>query len=109
MKLKKLMEGLAWEREPGKPLPTLKDVAGKHQQNEMRPPGNLTRSVDHSTMKLKSDIAKKWEDGEDMEDDLVQWFDASVKASGPDLGEELIYRLESTLERFEKINDAYLK
>ena len=77
--------------------------------NEMRPPGNLTRTVDHTTMNLKSDIAKKWEDGEDMEDDLVQWFDASVKASGPDLGEELIYRLESTLKRFEKINDAYLR
>ena len=89
----------------------LKDLLNKGQKaiNEMRPPGNLTRTVDHSTMKLKSDIAKKWEDGEDMEDDLVQWFDASVKASGPDLGEELIYRLESTLKRFEKINDAYLQ
>jgi len=32
MKLKKLLEGMAWERTPGKPLPTLKDVAEKHNK-----------------------------------------------------------------------------
>ena len=30
MKLKQLLEGYAWERTPGKPLPTLKDVAKAH-------------------------------------------------------------------------------
>ena len=30
MKLKQLLEGYAWERTPGKPLPTLKDVAKIH-------------------------------------------------------------------------------
>ena len=34
MKLKKLLEGFAWERQPGKPLPTLKDVAKQHKVNE---------------------------------------------------------------------------
>tara|TARA_R110001592_G_scaffold40088_4_gene131803 strand:+ start:534 stop:866 length:333 start_codon:yes stop_codon:yes gene_type:complete len=32
MKLKKLLEGMSWERTPGKPLPTLKDVAAKHAE-----------------------------------------------------------------------------
>ena len=34
MKLKKLLEGMAWERTPGKPLPTLRDVATAHQLKE---------------------------------------------------------------------------
>ena len=34
MKLKKLLEGFAWERQPGAPLPTLKDVAKQHKVNE---------------------------------------------------------------------------
>jgi len=34
MKLKKLLEGIAWERKPGQPLPTLADVARKHKVNE---------------------------------------------------------------------------
>ena len=34
MKLKKLLEGSAWERKPGQPLPTLKDVAKKYNLNE---------------------------------------------------------------------------
>ncbi len=33
-KLKTLLEGYAWEREPGKSLPTMKDVAAKHNVNE---------------------------------------------------------------------------
>ena len=32
MKLKKLIEGLSWERTPGKPLPTLKDVMDKNNE-----------------------------------------------------------------------------
>jgi len=33
-KLKTLLEGFAWERTPGKPLPTMKDVAANHDINE---------------------------------------------------------------------------
>ena len=34
MKLKKLLEGFAWERKAGQPLPTMKDVAKNHKVNE---------------------------------------------------------------------------
>ena len=34
MKLKKLLEGLAWERKPGQPLPTLKDTTKAHSLRE---------------------------------------------------------------------------
>ena len=37
IKMKKLLEGFAWEREPGKPLPTLADVTRKHAMNEQDP------------------------------------------------------------------------
>jgi predicted outer membrane protein len=34
MKLKKLLEGFAWERKPGQPLPTLKDTTKAHSLKE---------------------------------------------------------------------------
>ena len=34
MKLKKLIEGFAWERKPGQPLPTLKDTIKAHSLKE---------------------------------------------------------------------------
>jgi len=34
MKLKKLLEGYAWERKPGQPLPTLKDTTNAHSLKE---------------------------------------------------------------------------
>ena len=34
MKLKKLLEGFAWERKPGQPLPTLKDTTKAHTLRE---------------------------------------------------------------------------
>ena len=34
MKLKKLLEGFAWERKPGQPLPTLKDTTRAHSLKE---------------------------------------------------------------------------
>tara|TARA_R110000803_G_scaffold116035_1_gene184656 strand:+ start:92 stop:382 length:291 start_codon:yes stop_codon:yes gene_type:complete len=33
MKLKQLLEGYAWERKAGAPLPTLADATAKHEQN----------------------------------------------------------------------------
>ena len=33
MRLKKLLEGFAWERESGKPLPTIQDVAKKYNES----------------------------------------------------------------------------
>jgi len=45
--------------------------------------------VDFSTMRLKSDIAKKWDSTDDMMDDLRQWIQANMAAGGPDLGRDI--------------------
>tara|TARA_R110001583_G_scaffold31283_6_gene107144 strand:+ start:1390 stop:1770 length:381 start_codon:yes stop_codon:yes gene_type:complete len=48
MKLKKLLEGMAWERTPGQPLPTLKDVAKAHALKEAEgPEANNTGEFDY--------------------------------------------------------------
>ena len=48
-KLKQLLEGYAWERVPGKPLPTLKDVAaayvGTNQVNEAAITNRVTITI----------------------------------------------------------------
>jgi hypothetical protein len=81
MKLKKLLEGFAWEREPGKPLPTLEDVAKKHQMSEAP---NINRAkVDYSTMNLKSNINVKWRSYDDMMSDLQQWLEVSADGMPP--------------------------
>ena len=80
MKLKNLLEGYAWERTPGKPLPTLKDVAKKH---------NTINEVDYSTMKLKSNIDQKWDSTDTMIDDMRQYIGSAVAAGGPELGKDL--------------------
>ena len=71
MKLKKLLEGFAWERESGKPLPTLKDVAKKHNKNvnEAMPSGTMDRPVD-----IKSDILKSWTSSDIAQDDLESYL-----------------------------------
>jgi len=97
MKLKKLLEGYAWERKPGQPLPSLKDVAKKH---------NAINEVDYSTMKIKSNIAQTWKDESNVEEDLVAWFNASVGAGGTGLGDDIIYAVEDALKKMRKINDA---
>ncbi len=35
MKLRKLLEGYAWERKPGAPLPTLEDTTARHRKSLM--------------------------------------------------------------------------
>ena len=49
-KLKQLLEGYAWERVPGKPLPTLKDVAaaygGNSQVNEAANTNSVSITID---------------------------------------------------------------
>ena len=37
IKFKKLLEGFAWERKPGQPLPTMEDVARKYKMKEAAP------------------------------------------------------------------------
>ena len=71
MKLKKLLEGFAWEREAGKPLPTLNDVAKKHNinVNEAMPTGTMDRPID-----IKSDILKSWTSSDVAQDDLESYL-----------------------------------
>ena len=71
MKLKKLLEGFAWERESGKPLPTLNDVAKKHNENvnEAMPIGISDRPVD-----LKSDIDRTWKNSDIVQEDLESYL-----------------------------------
>lgn len=61
MKLKNLIEGFAWEREAGKPLPTLNDVAKKHNEsiNEAR---------------VKSDIIRTWKNSGIVMDDVEEYL-----------------------------------
>ena len=61
----------------------------------------------YSKMNIKSNIAQKWKNERDIEEDLVAWFDASVRAGSADLGDDIIVAMEATLERMRKINDAY--
>ena len=43
----KLAEGYAWERQPGKPLPTLKDVQKAHEANSItEAPDDVTERID---------------------------------------------------------------
>ena len=71
MKLKKLLEGFAWERESGKPLPTLNDVAKKYNEsvNEAMPTGISDRPVD-----IKSDILKSWKNSDIVQEDLESYL-----------------------------------
>ena len=97
MKLKKLLEGYAWERKPGGPLPTLKNIKEALPMDKMG-----MSNVDHTTMKLKSNIDQKWSSVEDMRSDLVQWIQASVAASGVEM-------LEDIEEEYDLIGKEILK
>lgn len=71
MKLKNLIEGYAWEREPGKPLPTLNDVAKKHNKNvnEAMPDAIIDRPID-----IRSDIDRKWINSDIAQEDLESYL-----------------------------------
>ena len=61
----------------------------------------------YSKMDIQSNIPQTWKDEDIMEEDLVAWFDASVRAGSADLGDDIIYAMETALNRMRKINDAY--
>ena len=63
MKLKKLLEGYAWERTPGKPLPTVKDVAKKHNE-----------SVNEIDSNIKSDILDSWKTSDIAQADIESFL-----------------------------------
>ena len=78
MKLKNLIEGFAWEREAGKPLPTLNDVAKKHNKNvnEALPviPGLSTMAIKDRPIDIKSDIDRKWINSDIAQEDLESYL-----------------------------------
>ena len=61
----------------------------------------------YSKMDIQSNIPQTWKDEDIMEEDLVAWFDASVRAGSADLGDDILYAMETALNRMRKINDAY--
>tara|TARA_A100001201_G_scaffold139782_1_gene132132 strand:+ start:367 stop:738 length:372 start_codon:yes stop_codon:yes gene_type:complete len=71
MKLKKLLEGFAWERKPGQPLPTLKDTIKAHSLNE--DDANTTGEFDYDYFieQVESLIETK----EEVEYELLQTLD----------------------------------
>ena len=65
MKLKKLLEGFAWERESGKPLPTLNDVAKKHNESNDTPINEA---------RIKSNIVQQWKNSDIVMDDMEEFL-----------------------------------
>jgi len=55
---------------------------------------------DYSTMRLKSNIDKKWSDKQAMIDDMSQWLE-SVYSSGGDTYNDIIEALQNLIDNFE--------
>ena len=92
IKMKKLLEGFAWEREPGKPLPTLADVTRKHAMNE-QDPAAMAASLG---MKAGMDAARAGgESAEDGKENII-----TKKFDAVQLGD---------ISRFAKVVDVFAK
>ena len=74
MKLKTLLEGFAWERTPGKPLPTLNDVAKKHNESNDKTVNEVVYRP------LKSNIVAKWPSSDVAQDDLESYLQIDRKS-----------------------------
>tara|TARA_R100001594_G_scaffold57490_1_gene91417 strand:+ start:3172 stop:3471 length:300 start_codon:yes stop_codon:yes gene_type:complete len=80
-----------------------KRIGGNRLNEDDLPMDKMGMSnVDHTTMKLKSNIDKKWRSVEDMKSDLLQWIQASVAASGVEM-------LEDIEEEYDSIGEEILK
>ena len=58
---------------------------------------------DYSTMRLKSNIAQKWRDKRDMENDLLAWYQSSLAAGGEDVGHDLLDVMKEVVFQMEKL------
>jgi hypothetical protein len=58
---------------------------------------------DYSTMRLKSNIAQKWRDKADMENDLLAWYQSSLAAGGEDVGQDLLGVMKEVVFQMEKL------
>jgi len=68
MKLKNLLEGFAWERQSGKPLPTLNDVAKKYNESNDKTVNEVVYRP------LKSNIVAKWTSSDVAQKDLETYL-----------------------------------
>ena len=62
----------------------------------------LIGKVDHSTMRLKSNIDQKWSRTTDMVNDLTQWFQAATASGGPQLAKDIAKQLKGLAIDMEK-------
>ena len=91
IKMKKLLEGFAWEREPGKPLPTLADTTRKHAMNEQDP----AAMAQDLGMKDHGEMQKRGEFDEDGKENII-----TKKFDAVQLGDS---------SRFSKVVDMFAK
>ena len=92
IKMKKLLEGFAWEREAGKPLPTLNDVAKKYNESNDKTVNEVVYRP------LKSNIVAKWTSSDVAQDDLESYL-------------QMIYQDGNykQLNKFQYTRDAYIE
>jgi len=93
VKLKSLLEGYAWERTPGKPLPTLEDVQAAHAtkkvNEDMRMSGLLDKRIWKEAMSNLYDIAMDFqEDGYEFED-IIEFIEFRMRKDLEDMLEGL--------------------
>ena len=100
VKLKSLLEGYAWERNPkdfGKPLPTLEDIQAAYQAKQditedSRMSGLLDRKIWKEVMSGVYDIAMDYQaDGYEFED-IVEFIEDRMKKDLEDMLEGLPIR-----------------
>jgi len=56
---------------------------------------------DYSTMRLNSNIDKKWTDKQDMIDDMSQWLESVYASGGEDTYNDIIEALQYLIDNFE--------
>jgi|TARA_R100000152_G_C6608699_1_gene63317 triacylglycerol esterase/lipase EstA (alpha/beta hydrolase family) len=81
----------------------LKDIINKSKQKAVI--NERLDDIDHSTLKLKSNIAQKWTSVKDMSTDIYDWFRASIVASGPEMGDEIYDELEAMMKLMDELLD----
>ena len=88
-------------------LDELEDTGGlEGYMNEGKARSNDQKILkeDYSTMRLKSNIDKKWSDKQDMIDDMSQWLESVYAAGGAnseDTYDDIIEALRNLLDNFE--------
>jgi hypothetical protein len=96
MKLKNLLEGFAWERQSGKPLPTLNDVAKKY---------NESNDTSINEVFIKSDILKKWTNSNVAQKDLETYLQMLAQDGNYDTMDDM----GAMFNVLSKLSKAYLR